>query len=181
MIYLLFCLEVPDFSKRIGVRCTKIRSETSGYKTHAASQTQSLTVYSTATGLCPTKTGILINLFPSMSMKKKKTKYGGCLNCFLLCCWIYSGRNFSVPLAPMRTESSVNNFTCLIVGSVFERLAMAQYISNLVSFWVLLFFQCWSCYDLRPAALYSNTRELAQYVPGLLGIAGFLTKVTAIT
>lgn len=88
MIYLLFCLEFPNFSKRRGVRFTKIVSETLGCIKHATSRTASVTSYSITTGLCPTKTEILTNLFPSVLMKKKNTKYGGCLNC--LWCFVES-------------------------------------------------------------------------------------------
>lgn len=137
--------------------------------------------YINAAALCTAKTGILINLFPSIPhLPEKKTKHSGCLNCLYYVVESVIGRQKVLcSLGAGKNRSSVNDFMCLVVGSIFARLTMALYISNLVSFPLLQFFQSWSPPILQ---LYIVTPgELPQYVPGYLGLVYFSITVATIT
>lgn len=135
MLYLLFCLELLDFSKRRDVRNTKVRSETLRCIKHVTVHMLTCS-YINAAALCTAKTGILINLFPSIPhLPEKKTKHSGCLNCLYYVVESVIGKQkLLCSLGTGKNRSSVNDFVCLVVGSVFARLTMALYISNLVSF-----------------------------------------------
>lgn len=104
--------------------------------------TPRLTVYSTATGVCPTKLGNMTNLFPSRPMGGEKSIVVLQIVDTVLLSLFMVGRNIYIHVASMRIESSANHFTFLIVGNISKRLVMVLYISNLVSFPIFLFFQC---------------------------------------